>query len=107
MSQVDARARIGNGVERMAQLGIEIVEIAERAGEEEVLADVAAGPLDLALGFGPVGTAGLRLEAVMAGEVQERAIVEDATSSLADHRGLHAVVEDLIWNAADRLKGAM
>ena len=43
----------------------------KRAGEEEVLADVAERPLDLALGLGPVGPAGLRLEAVMAGEVDQ------------------------------------
>src|SRR2546428_237194 len=59
-------ARIGNRVEPMPQLGIEIVEVAERAGEEEVLADVAIGPLDLTLGFGSVRTASLRLEAVVA-----------------------------------------
>jgi hypothetical protein len=99
-------ARIGNRVEPMSQLGIEIVEIAERAGEEEVLADVAVGSLDFALGFGPVRTASLRLEAVMAGEVEERAIVDDATARrLADHRCLHAVVEDLVRDTADRLEG--
>jgi hypothetical protein len=53
--------RIGNRVEPMAQLGIEIVEVAERAGEEEVLADETMGPLDLALSFGSVRTASLRL----------------------------------------------
>jgi hypothetical protein len=68
----------------MPQLGIEIVEIAERAGEEEVLADVAVGSLDFALGLGPVGTASLRLEAVVAGEVNESAIVDDAAASIAD-----------------------
>src|SRR6266498_587102 len=89
-------ARIGNRVEPMPQLGIEIVEIAERAGEEEVLADVAVGSLDFALGFGPVRTASLRLEAVVAGEVNESAIVDDATASLAHDCRLHWVIEDLL-----------
>src|SRR5262245_24187668 len=80
---------------------IEIVEVAERAGEEEVLANIAIGPLDLALGFGPVRTASLRLEAVVPGEVDERAIVHDAASGLPDHRCLHAVLEDLVRDAAE------
>ena len=70
--------RIGDRIEPMPQLGVEIVEIAERAGEEEVLADIPERPLDLALGLGPVGAAGLRLEAVMPGEVDQRAVVDDA-----------------------------
>ena len=48
------RARIGHRIEPMAQLGVQIVEIAERAGKEEVLADIAIGPLYLSLGFGPI-----------------------------------------------------
>jgi len=39
------------------------------------------------------------------GEVEERAIVHDAAPGLADHRCLHAVVEDLVRDAADRLEG--
>src|SRR5262249_60490510 len=69
---------VGNRVEPMAQLGIEIVEVAERAGEKEVLANIAIGPLDLALGFGPVRTAGLRLEAVVAGGAGGRSDAERA-----------------------------
>jgi hypothetical protein len=41
--------RVGDRVEPVAQLGVEVVEVLERAGEEEVLADVAVRPLDLAL----------------------------------------------------------
>ena len=62
-------ARIGDRVEPMAQLVVQIVEIAEAAAEEEVLADVAERPLDLALRLGPIGPAGARLEAVVPGEV--------------------------------------
>ena len=48
-------AHIGNLVEPLSQLLVEIVEVAEQAGEEEVLADVAERPLDLALRLGPYG----------------------------------------------------
>ena len=97
-------ARISDRIEPMPQLGVQIVEIAERAGEEEVLADIPIRPLDLASGLGPVRAAGLGLEAVMPGKIDERAIVNAATF-FADHCRLHAVVEDLLGNAADRLEG--
>ena len=60
-------ARIGNRAEPMPQLTVQIFEVAEGAGEEEVLPDIAEWPLDLALRLRPVGSAGARLEAVMAG----------------------------------------
>jgi hypothetical protein len=47
--------RIGYPIEPLAQLIVQILEIAEGAAEEEVLADVAERALDLALGFGPIG----------------------------------------------------
>src|SRR5580700_11257145 len=62
----------------MAELIVQIIEVAEGPAEEEVLADVAERPFDLALGLGPIGPAGARLEAVMAGEIDKRAIVDDA-----------------------------
>ena len=41
----------------------------------------------------------------MAAQIEERAIVNHApVQVLADHRGLHAVVEDFAGNPADRLK---
>ena len=52
---------IGNGVEPVDQLDVHILEVAEAAGQEEVLPDIAERPLDLSLGFGPIGTAGPRL----------------------------------------------
>jgi hypothetical protein len=45
---------IGYLIEPLLQLPIEIIEIAEAAAEEEVLADVAIRPLDLALRLGAV-----------------------------------------------------
>jgi len=46
-------AGVGVLVEPPAQLLVQVVEIAEAAGEEEVLADVAERTLDLALAFRP------------------------------------------------------
>ena len=43
---------------------------------------------------------------IMPGKIDERAIVDKAATCLTDHRCLHAVVEDLLGNAAaDRLEG--
>ena len=99
--------RVGDRVEPVAQLGVQVVEVLERAGKEEVLADVAVRPLDLALGLGPVGPAGLRVEAVVAGEVDQRPIVDDvALGVLTQDRGLHPVVEDLARHAVERREGS-
>jgi hypothetical protein len=93
---------VGHGCEPVDELGVQVVEIAEGSAEEEVLADVAEWPLDLTLGFGPVRPAGFRMKAVMPGEVEQRAVVNDAAlRRFADDRGLHPVVEDFLWHAAD------
>lgn len=43
----------------------------------------------------------------MPGEIEETAVVDHETVGiLADHRGLHAVVEDLAWRPADRFQGS-
>jgi len=98
--------RVGHGVEPMAQLGIEVVEVAEAAGEEEVFADVTEWPLDFALRFGPIRAAGFRLEAEVPRQVDEASVVDDeAVGVLADHRGLHAVIEDLPRRATNRVEG--
>ena len=48
----------------------------------------------------------MRLKAVVAGEVDEGAVVDDeSVGVLADDRGLHAIVEDGARRAADRLEG--
>src|SRR5918994_3680026 len=94
---------VGDGVEPVDQLAIQIVEIAKAAAEEEVLPDIAEGSLDLALGFGPIRTTGPRLEAIMRGQRQERAIVDDvALIVLAGHCRLHAVIEDFDRHTAKR-----
>ena len=69
---------IGDRIEPMAELGIEVVEIAERAGEEEVLANVAERSLDLALGLGPIRPARPRLEAIVPGNIDKGAVVDDS-----------------------------
>ena len=98
-------ARIGDVVQPVAQLRVQVVEIAEDAAEKEVLANITKRPLDLALGLGAIGPAGARVKAVMAGEVDKPTIVDDeAPRVLADDRGLHAIVEDLARRAADRLQ---
>ena len=88
--------RIGDLRAPVVELGVEIVEVAEAARQEEVLADVAIGPLDLALGLGPVRPAGARHGAVVVEQRDQRGVVlHHAVGVLADHRRLHAVVEQL------------
>src|SRR5271168_131261 len=89
----------------MAELVVEILEIAKDAAEKEVLADVAERPLDLTLRFCAIGPTGARLKAVMTGEVDKGAVVDDEpVGVLADDRGLHAIVEDRARRSADRLQ---
>ena len=100
-------AHIGHRIEPVVELCIEVLEIAELAAEEEVLTHVAERALDLALGLGAIRAARLGQEAVMAREVEQRAIVDDVTSLgvVTDHRRLHAVVEDLLWHATECFEG--
>jgi hypothetical protein len=64
---------VGDHRKPVIELRVEIVEIAEGAAEEEVLADVAERPLDFALGLGAIGPAGSGQEAVMPAEaISER-----------------------------------
>ena len=96
---------IGDRIEPAAELDVEVVEIAERSTEEEVLANVAERTLDLALGLGTIRPTGPRLEAVMPRKVEKGAVVDDKTVRVfPDHRGLHAVVEDLARHPTDRLE---
>ena len=97
---------VGDGVEPVDELRVEIFEVAEVAAKKEVLADIAERPLDLALGFGPIRATGARLEAVMPRQRQQRPVIDDmALIVFAGHRRLHAVVEDLYRNAAERGEG--
>jgi hypothetical protein len=95
-------AHVGHGSQPVGELGVQVVEVAERPAKEEVLADVAERPLHLALGLRPVGPAGFRVKAVMAGEVEQRAVVDDAAfRCFTDDGGLHPVVEDFLRHAVE------
>ena len=99
-------AEVGDLVQPVPELAVQVVEIAETAALEEVLADVAEGPLDLALGLGPVGFAGLGGKTVVTGEIDQGPVEDYLTFRvLADDRGFHAVVEDLPWHAAEVVEG--
>jgi|tagenome__1003787_1003787.scaffolds.fasta_scaffold20380131_1 hypothetical protein len=97
--------RIGDCIEPMPKLAIEIVEIPERAAEEEVLADVSERPLDLALRLRPTWAACARLKAIMPSKIEKRGIINHETVRiLAEDRGFHAIVQNLAWTAADRFE---
>jgi hypothetical protein len=95
---------VGHLVQPLPELGIEVVEVAEAAGEEEVLAHVAERPLHLALALRPVGPARLGQEAVVAGALEQGPVVGDPLRVLAGDRGAHAVVQDPGRHAAERLE---
>lgn len=59
------QTRIGDSAQPAAELRVQIVQFAERTAQEEVLANVAEWPLDLAFGLRPIGAASLRQIAVM------------------------------------------
>ena len=93
---------IGDRRKPVVELFVEIVEIAEAAAEDEVLADVAERPLHFTLGLGAIGPARPRQEAVMPAKRYQRAIVDDmAIAILAGDGRLHAVVEDLDRHATE------
>lgn len=50
--------RIGDAVQPTPALVVQILRVAERPGQEKVLAEAAERPLDLPLGLGPIGPAG-------------------------------------------------
>src|SRR5581483_3138742 len=59
---------VGNFRQPLTELAVEIVQIAEGAAQEEVLTDIAIGPLDLTLSLGTISGAGPRCEYVVFGE---------------------------------------
>jgi hypothetical protein len=46
-------ADVGDRIEPVDELSVEVLEVAEATAEKEVLADIAERPLDLSLGLGP------------------------------------------------------
>src|SRR5215212_10133327 len=99
-------ASIGDLIQPLLELPVEVIEVAEAAGQEEIFAHVAERPLDLTLGFGPVRAARLGQEAVMPGEVEQGAVEDDVArlAPAADH-GAHAVIEDLARHTPERREG--
>ena len=99
-------AHIGYRAEPGAQLPVQIVDGGEAARQEEVGADVAVRALHLALGLGPIRRAGARGEAVVRCTAQQLGVVDDGLVgvSLAQHRCLHAVVQDLARHPAEVLE---
>ena len=94
--------RIGDLGEPAAELGIEIVEVPKTAGQEEILTDVAIGPLDFAFRLRPIRPAGPRLITVVIGKRDQRRVVNHGAILVgAGDHGLHAIVEDLFGHAAE------
>lgn len=86
---------------------MQVLEVAERAGEEEVLADAAEGAApDFSRRLRPAGPAGARLEAVVPGEAEPGPVADRRPAGiLAGHGRLHAIVEDRARHAAEIGKG--
>ena len=100
------QAAVGDLVEPLGELGVQVTQVAESPGQEEVLADIAERPLDFALGLGAVGPAGLGQVAVVTCQSEELVVVDDAALvDLAEDRGAHPIVEDLLRYAAKRVEG--
>ena len=99
-------SRVGDGHAPAVELGVQVIEIPEGPSEEEVLPDVAKRPLDLAFRVGPIGATRPGDGAVVVQQRNERSVVgDDASFILADHRGLHLVVEQLLGHTVHGRKG--
>ena len=96
-------AHIGHRIEPVTKLPIHVINVLETACHEEVSTDIAIGTLDLALSLGPVRLAGTRQETVMGPASQQLGVVDDAFARVCfpQNRGLHAVVQNLAWHAAE------
>jgi hypothetical protein len=98
---------IGDVVEPVASLLIEIGIIGKRAAVGEIVAEVAHGPLDLALGLGAIRPTRARCEAPVVREAEKLEIADKRPALqpqiTRDHR-LHLVEEQLLWDAAEVAK---
>lgn len=94
-------ARVCNPGAPGFELGVQIVQIPERATEEEVLPDIPERALHFALRLGPIRLTGPRRAIVVAQQREKRHIVGNNTiRAFADHRRLHPVIENLLRRAA-------
>lgn len=83
-------------------------EKSRRTNSGKVFPGVAERALHFALGFCPEGRTSLWQKSIMRRQVKQLAIIGDALIvDFAQHRRLHAIVEDLRWYPAERFKGAI
>ena len=87
-------------------LGIEVVEIDERAGGKEAVADITDGALDSALLIAARDGDGARLEAVVSGELEQRGVKADGIALALEHDALEIVVEEDPWQPVPGGEGA-
>ena len=98
--------RVGDLGPPGVKLGIEIIHVPERAGQEEVLPDIAERALDLALGLGPIRLTGAWHRAIMSQKRHQGGVIGHHPGFvLANHRGLHPVIEDFLGHAAHIREG--
>src|SRR6266566_1957542 len=74
---------------------------------EKIPAEIADRPLHLALGLGPVGTAGPDAEAPVGREAEELRILEEPAAGgpvILDDHALHLIEEDLVGDAPKAAK---
>src|SRR6266568_2402486 len=77
---------------------------------EEIAAEVADGPLHLALGLRPEGTARADPEAPVGGEAEELGILEQPPAARAvvlENHALHLIEEDLVGHATEGREGPL
>ena len=93
------RARaIGDVVEPVALLLIEIPIIAKRPPVNEIVAEIADGPLDFALGLGSIGSTRARREAPVVREAKKLEIAHERAAleaQVARDHGFHLVEKEL------------
>ena len=87
-------------------LGIEVVEIDERAGGKEAVADITDGALDPALLIAARDGHGSGLEPIVSGELEEGGVKADGVSLALQHDALEIVVEEDPWHAVPGGEGA-
>ena len=86
----------------LGELRVQILEVVIASAQEEVVAGVAERAFHLALGLGPIQCAGTGTEPVVLGQLQQPRMVNHVTGLvLAQHRGLHPIVEDLSGHPAE------
>lgn len=96
---------IGHRIEPMPQLGVQIIKVAKRTGQEEVFTDISKWPLDLSLRLRLIGFACPWVETVMAGEIEQSPIIDNAVCvAFADDGRLHTIIKYLARNTAEGIE---